>query len=49
MPAWFDLRPLDQEKDEEGIKRASIEVQELIQKEVRNREGFRQRDESHPA
>ena len=35
MPAWFDLRPLDQEKDEDGIKKASQDVQELIQSEVK--------------
>lgn len=34
MPAWFDLRPLDQPKDENGIKNAATAITELIQSEV---------------
>lgn len=34
MPAWFDLRPLDQPKDEFGIKCAAEAIQEVIEKEV---------------
>jgi len=34
LPAWFDLRPLDQPKDSVGIKHAAKEVQALIQEEA---------------
>lgn len=34
MPAWFDLRPLDQPKDEFGIKSAAAAIEEVIQEEV---------------
>jgi len=34
MPAWFDLRPLGQKTDEDGIRNAAVDVQELIKTEV---------------
>ncbi len=34
MPAWFNLRPLDQPKDEAGIKSAAAAINEIIQSEV---------------
>lgn len=34
MPAWFNLRPLDQPKDEAGIKSAAAAIQEIIESEV---------------
>ena len=36
MPSWFDLRSLDPNlpEDEQGIKKASQEIQTLIQQEV---------------
>ncbi|OXA38967.1 Acyl-protein thioesterase 2 [Folsomia candida] len=34
MPAWFDLRPLDQPKDEFGIKCAAEAIQEVIAVEI---------------
>jgi len=34
MPAWFDLRPLDQPKDEQGIKGTTTSICEIIQSEI---------------
>lgn len=34
MPAWFDLRPLDQPKDELGIASASEAISSIIQSEI---------------
>lgn len=34
MPAWFNLRPLGQPKDEAGIKSAAAAIQEIIESEV---------------
>jgi len=34
MPAWFDLRALDEPKDEFGIKSAASAIYEIIQSEI---------------
>jgi predicted esterase len=37
MPSWFDIRSLDKDdgnEDEEGIKKASLAIQKMIQDEV---------------
>lgn len=38
MPSWFDLKTLDESgpEDEEGIKTAAIEVQNLIENEIKS-------------